>query len=123
MFPAGLQHLTGWDGSGNGDSKGDCQGKNYQYVLVQPLPECTGYGAGYNTVQQYLAGEVHDDDLDCWRQYTDLMVRVFQGNDLAGNEDFADSFLAAIFDLDSRDGADFCGCFEQGRKLIKSWLA
>lgn len=115
MFPAGLQHST--------DGNGDSPEKNFHYVLVQPLPECNGYGAGCNTLQQYLAGDVHDDDLDCWRQYTDLVVRAFQGNDLASNEDFADSFLAAIFDLDGRDGADFNACFEQGRNLVMGWLA
>lgn len=127
MFPAGLQYLADGDKAGgaracsNGD-EGDGIEK-YHFVMVKPLPECAGYGAGNNTLQQYLNGEVHDDDLDCWRQYTELMLQVFQGNDLAANEDFADSFLAAIFDLDGRDGADFRERFEQGRNLVMSWLA
>jgi Fe-S-cluster containining protein len=115
MFPAGLQYSE------------KCQ---YVMVMVKPLPECSGYGAGHNTLQQYLNGEIHDEDLNCWRQYTDLMVQVFQGNDLAANEDFADSFLAAIFDLDNREGFDpdnrggndFCGRFAQGRQLVLGWL-
>lgn len=109
IFPAGLQHLTDGD-------------KAWGYVMVKPLPECAGYGAGSNTLQQYLSGEVHDDDLDCWQQYTELMVQVFQGNDLAANENFADAFLAAIFDLDGRNGADLREQFEQGRNLVMGWL-
>lgn len=112
MFPAGVRHER------SGDGRWDDR-----LILVDPLPECRGYGRSVNTVREYLEGTVNHRDLENSRDFAAFCEEVFAGRpDLRENEDFGDAFLAALFDLDSRPGGRFEERYEAGKRLVRSWV-
>lgn len=113
LFPAGLRHVHQNDGS-----------LADRFICVEPLPECSGYGKGWNTVGEYAGLAGIDDQVQRSRDYAAFCDEVFGRNaGLAADPDFADAFLGALFDLDSRPGRSFDEKYEAAKGLVRSWLA
>lgn len=113
LFPAGLRHVHQDDGS-----------LVDRLIRVEPLPECTGYGKGRNTVGEYAGIALIGDQAEHSRDFAAFCDEVFgQNAGLAADPDFADAFLGALFDLDSRPGGDFGEKYEAAKRLVRSWLA
>lgn len=112
LFPAGLRHVHLDDGS-----------LADWLIGVNPLPECSGYGKGRNTVGEYADMAAIADQVSHSRDYAAFCDEIFgQEAGLAADPDFADAFLGALFDLDSRPGRGFGEKYEAAKRLVRSWL-
>lgn len=111
LFPAGIRHISEPDGNWRD-----------QWLLVHPLPECRGYGRGNGTVGDYVREQGLDDRAAHARDYAAFGQEIFCDHPkLAEDEEFAEAFLGALFDLDSRTGEGFEERYENAKAMVRGW--